>query len=102
MSWQDIGDIDEIPVRGSRRVQVNEQTVAVFRTSENEVFAIQDKCPHMGGPLSEGIVHGECVTCPLHNWVISLRDGTAQGADQGNTRRFPVRVVEQRLQLDVS
>ena len=57
--------------------------IAVFRTADDQVFAIEDRCPHKGGPLSQGIVHGAAVTCPLHNWVISLETGKALGADEG-------------------
>lgn len=102
LSWLDIGGIDDIPVRGARRLTVASEPVAVFRIGGDEVFAIDDKCPHAGGPLSEGIVHGDCVTCPLHNWVICLRDGKAQGPDEGQTKRYPIRVVEKRLLLGVA
>ncbi|MBW8447027.1 MAG: nitrite reductase small subunit NirD [Arenimonas sp.] len=91
MHWITIGHIDEIPPRGARCVKTPEGKIAVFRTAENEVFAIEDHCPHKGGPLSQGIVHGKAVTCPLHNWVISLETGRALGADEGEVRTIPVR-----------
>lgn len=99
INWLDIGTLADIPVQGSRRINLNSTTVAVFRTTNDEVFAIEDKCPHAGGPLSAGIVHGNCVTCPLHNWVISLQDGTAQGADEGCVKRFGVKFKGERLLL---
>ncbi|UDF32700.1 UNVERIFIED_ORG: nitrite reductase small subunit NirD (plasmid) [Roseateles sp. XES5] len=83
MNWFAIGDIADIPLRGARCVKTPQGRIAVFRTAENEVFAIEDHCPHKGGPLSQGIVHAKAVTCPLHNWVISLETGKALGADQG-------------------
>ena len=70
ITWFDIGNASDIPVRGARRIELSGDTVAVFRTATDEVFAISDKCPHNGGPLSQGIVHGNCVTCPLHNCLI--------------------------------
>jgi NAD(P)H-dependent nitrite reductase small subunit len=76
----------DIPLRGARCVKTPQGKIAVFRTAENEVFAIEDQCPHKGGPLSQGIVHGKAVTCPLHNWVLSLETGKALGADQGEVR----------------
>ncbi|WP_156383048.1 nitrite reductase small subunit NirD [Rhizobium sp. Root483D2] len=91
MNWIAIGDITEIPLRGARCVKTPQGKIAVFRTAENEVFAIEDHCPHKGGPLSQGIVHGTAVTCPLHNWVISLETGKALGADQGEVRTIRVR-----------
>jgi nitrite reductase (NADH) small subunit len=98
--WLPVGHIDDIPVRGSRCVKHGAMTIAIFRAADNTVFAIEDKCPHKGGPLSQGIVHDGCVTCPLHNWVISLKTGKAQGADEGETRTFAVRVENGVILLD--
>ena len=81
-NWIAIGTIDDIPLRGARCVKTPQGKIGVFRTAENEVFAIEDHCPHKGGPLTQGIVHGKAVTCPLHNWVISLETGRALGADE--------------------
>jgi nitrite reductase (NADH) small subunit len=102
MSWIDIGQIDDIPLRGARLVKTRVGCVALFRTAEAEVFAVSDTCPHKGGPLSEGIVHGQKVTCPLHNWVFDLNTGLAQGADSGQIATYPVRVEAGRILLDVS
>lgn len=92
MDWHDIGTIDDIPLRGARCVTTPQGRVAVFRTADDKVYAIDDHCPHKGGPLSQGIVHGASVTCPLHNWVFSLETGLAQGADEGAVRTLPVKV----------
>jgi len=91
----------EIPKRGAVRIQHGKMQIAIFKNARDELFALEDKCPHQGGPLSEGIVHGDCVTCPLHNWVISLRDGSAQGADSGQTKRFSVRLDQHRVLLGI-
>jgi nitrite reductase (NADH) small subunit len=90
-NWVAVGMISDIPRRGARCVKNGDMTIAIFRTSDDRVFALEDKCPHKNGPLSQGIVHDGCVTCPLHNWVISLENGEAQGADEGHTRSFPVK-----------
>ncbi len=100
-AWADVGSIDEIPARGARIVRTARGCVAVFRTSAGEAFALEDRCPHKGGPLSQGIVHGASVTCPLHNWVISLETGEAQGADKGVVRTIPLRIEEGRILLDL-
>ena len=100
--WIDIGPLDAIPVRGARVVKAPGGCIAVFRTAENEVFAIDDACPHKAGPLSQGIVHGKAVTCPLHNWVIGLETGKAQGADEGQVKTYALRIEKGRLLLDVS
>ena len=98
-TWIDIGAVEEIPLRGARVVKTPRGCLAVFRTGTDEVFALDDRCPHKGGPLSQGIVHGRAVTCPLHNWVISLESGEAQGPDEGSVRRHPLRVESGRILL---
>ena len=91
-NWIAVGSITDIPRQGARCVRNGEMTIAVFRTLDDRVFALEDKCPHKNGPLSQGIVHDGCVTCPLHNWVISLETGTAEGADEGQTLLIPVKL----------
>lgn len=97
MRWIKIGSINDIPRRGARCVATPQGRIAVFRTADDQVFAIKDRCPHKGGPLSQGIVHGTSVTCPLHNWVISLETGEALGADEGAVRTIPVKVDGEQL-----
>lgn len=98
-NWLDVGFLADIPRRGARQVLTPWFAVALFRTADDRVFALEDRCPHKQGPLSQGIVHGAAVTCPLHNWVIGLESGTAQGGDQGCVRTLPVRNVDGRLLL---
>ena len=100
--WIDIAALSDIPRRGARVVKTRLSCVAVFRTGADDVFALNNACPHKGGPLSEGIVHGNAVTCPLHNWVISLETGQAQGADKGQVATYPAQVKEGRILLDKS
>src|SRR3546814_7475240 len=91
--WLDVGRLDEIPMRGARTIPVaGGEEIAVFRTGDNHVFALVNRCPHKQGPLSQGIVHGHSVACPLHNWHISLATGEAQAPDKGCTQTVPVRV----------
>ena len=99
-TWIDIAALTDIPQRGARVVKTALGCVAVFRTGADEVFALDNACPHKAGPLAEGIVHGKAVTCPLHNWVISLETGQAQGADEGSVTTYPARVEEGRILLD--
>ncbi|RAI03264.1 nitrite reductase (NAD(P)H) small subunit [Acuticoccus sediminis] len=94
-----VGTIDDIPAQGARCVTMGETRVAVFRTADDRIFALEDRCPHRGGPLSQGIVHDGCVTCPLHNWVISLQSGRATGADDGATCTFDVRLEGRTIHL---
>ncbi|MFG1478928.1 nitrite reductase small subunit NirD [Xanthobacter sp. V4C-4] len=91
IQWIAIGHIDDIPRRGARCVSTPRGRIAVFRAADDTVFALDDRCPHKSGPLAQGIVHGHSVTCPLHNWVIALDTGAAQGADEGQVRTWAVR-----------
>lgn len=99
MSWIDIGPLEAIPLRGARKLKTRLGCVAVFRTDEEEVLAAKGTCPHKGGPLAEGIVHGTNVTCPLHNWVFDLTTGQAQGED-ARIDTYPVRVENGRILID--
>ena len=100
--WVDIGALDSIPVEAARLVKTDAGCIAVFRTSATEAYAISDTCPHKQGPLAQGIVAGKFVTCPLHNWVISLETGKAQGADVGQVATYPLKIEAGRILLDVS
>jgi nitrite reductase (NADH) small subunit len=101
VSWVDLGPVTALPERGARCVRIGATAIAVFRTSSGEIFALRDQCPHRGGPLSQGIVHGTRVTCPLHDWVIDLTTGLATGADEGSTQTFAVRVEDGRIALEL-
>lgn len=102
-AWKPICRVDDIPVLGSRRVSRERGLdVAVFRSDRDEVFALLDRCPHKGGPLSQGIVFGTHVACPLHNWTIGLCDGQASAPDEGCTPRFSVRVEGGEVLLDAN
>jgi len=92
-NWKLICKLDDIPQLGSRVVQrLSGGDIAIFRNAEDEVFALHDKCPHKAGPLSQGIVHGRKVTCPLHGWNIGLADGQAIAPDVGSCSKFEVKV----------
>jgi nitrite reductase (NADH) small subunit len=91
-SWTRVGTLDDIPRLGSRVVKTPTEDIVVFRTADDHVFAMHDRCPHKQGKLSQGIVHGTAVTCPLHNWVIGLDDGLAKDPDAGCVRTIPVRL----------
>ena len=99
--WKVIFRVDDIPVLGSRRVaRTAGLDVAVFRNDQNQVFALLDRCPHKGGPLSQGIVFGTSVACPLHNWTIDLTGGCAKAPDEGCTPKFAVHIADGTVHLD--
>jgi len=102
MGWTEVAQLSDIPRLGSRVVALPTGDVALFRTAEDEVFALEDRCPHKGGPLSQGIVHGRSVTCPLHNWVIDIASGEACAPDIGCTKRLLVRLEGERVLLSVA
>ncbi|GHC64430.1 nitrite reductase small subunit NirD [Neogemmobacter tilapiae] len=101
-NWIDIGALDDIPRQGARLVKTARGCVAVFRAADDHVFALDDRCPHKGGPLSEGIVHGHSVTCPLHSWVFDMNTGVAQGADVGQVGTYAARVDQGRVLLSTA
>lgn len=100
--WVDVGAVIDIPARGARRVVTPFGDIAVFRTGNGAVFALRDRCPHKHGPLSQGIVHGRSVTCPLHAWTIDLATGEPTGADAGKgcAPTLRVQVSEGRVLID--
>lgn len=100
--WIEVGKIDGIPRRGARVVETPGCNIALFRTADDRIFALEDRCPHRNGPLSQGIVHGHKVTCPLHDWVIDLTDGEAQGQDRGCARAIAVKTEDDRIYLERS
>ncbi len=100
--WIEVGTVEDIPRLGARVVESAVGNIGVFRTSDDEVFALLDHCPHKGGPLSQGIVHGRRVTCPLHNWVLELDSGAAVAPDEGCAAGYPVKVVDGKVFLSLS
>jgi nitrite reductase (NADH) small subunit len=90
--WKRLAVLDDIPRLGSRVVKSDGGDIAVFRTADDQVFALHDQCPHKGGPLSQGIVHGKQVACPLHGWNIGLADGKAQAPDEGQAGCIEVKL----------
>ena len=97
--WLDVCGVEDVPLRGARCLRVEEQEIGVFRSVSGEFFALENRCPHKQGPLSEGIVHDTAVTCPLHNWVIDLESGMARGNDVGQVRTYQTQVTEGRVLL---
>ncbi|TKA97743.1 nitrite reductase small subunit NirD [Cereibacter changlensis] len=96
----DIGALDDIPPQGARLIRTSQGCIAVFRTADDRLFALDDRCPHKGGPLSEGIVHGASVTCPLHNRVFDLNTGLAAGMDEGSVQTYGIRLEAGRILID--
>lgn len=97
--WLEVGNLNDIPRLGSRVVKNGDEEIAIFRTADDRLFALRNACPHKGGPLSEGMVHGERVACPLHNWNIDLESGEAVAPDKGCARRYEVKLEQGRVLL---
>lgn len=98
-NWIHIGRVEDIPRKGARVVTTNEGNIGVFRTADDEIFALRDACPHKGGPLSQGIVHGKTVSCPLHDWKIQLDSGEAVAPDEGCAAVYQVRLDSGEIHL---
>lgn len=101
-NWIQVGHLNDIPRQGSRIVKTAGGEIALFRSVDDQVFALNNRCPHKGGPLSQGIVHGKRVTCPLHSWVIDLETGSAVAPDVGCAHRHEVRVAHEAVFLDLN
>ena len=101
-NWIEVGRIEEIPRQGARVVSRAEGDIAVFRTVDDEIFALRDKCPHKGGQLSQGIVHGKRVACPLHDWKIGLDTGEAVAPDEGCAASYPVKIEGDVIMLSLT
>ena len=101
-NWIEVGTVNEIPQMGARVVETSKGNIAIFRTADDEIFALRDKCPHRGGPLSQGIVHGKRVACPLHDWKIHLDSGEAVAPDEGCAASYPVRIDGDRVLLSLT
>ncbi|MFQ5716614.1 MAG: nitrite reductase small subunit NirD [Nitrospinales bacterium] len=97
--WIEIGRVEDIPCLGARVALTSEGPIAIFRTAADEIFALRDRCPHKDGPLSQGIVHGRRVTCPLHNWVVELSNGQAVAPDEGCAKSYPIKVETGKILL---
>lgn len=101
-TWIRVGTVNDIPRQGARVIRYDDTDIAVFRTVDDELFALRNACAHKQGPIADGIVHGCQVTCPLHNWVFDLQSGDAVGPDEGAIPSYPVRVSEGLIELKVS
>jgi nitrite reductase (NADH) small subunit len=99
--WTEACRLDDIEPLGSRVASSSRGNIAIFRGDNDRVFALHDHCPHKGGPLSQGIVHGDSVTCPLHGWKIGLEDGEAEAPDKGCARRLAVKVEAGTVWLQI-
>lgn len=100
--WIEVGKVEDIPKLGARVVKTDKGDIAVFRTAEDKIFALRDKCPHKGGPLSQGIVHGDRVACPLHDWKIHLDSGNAVAPDEGCAASYPVKLDGETIMLSLT
>ncbi len=99
--WYKITQLENIPLMGSRKVKIGEIEIAIFKTRDGSIFAINNICPHKKGKLSEGLVHETQVTCPLHNWEIDLKTGEALGNDKGCTGVFETKIEDNILYLNI-
>ncbi len=101
-NWIEVGKLDDIPAQGARIVETKGGNIAVFRTQDDEIFAVLDKCPHKGGPLSQGIVSGKRVACPLHDWKINLDSGEAVAPDEGCAATYPVKMEGDMIMMSLT
>ena len=101
-NWLKVCSLEEIPPLGARVVRHGDIDIAVFRTADDDVFAVKDRCPHKGGPLSQGIVHGKSVTCPLHGWNLELATGCATAPDEGCAHKYETKLESGVVHLNLA
>lgn len=99
--WYKITQLENIPLMGSRKIEIGETEIAIFKTRDGSIFAVNNVCPHKKGKLSEGLVHETQVTCPLHNWEIDLKTGQALGNDKGCTVIYETKIEDGILFLNL-
>jgi nitrite reductase (NADH) small subunit len=88
-----VANYSDLPVRAGYSVKVDNSEVALFKVTNGKVFAIENRSPHpKGGVLTEGLVSGEFVFCPVYDWKISLADGKVQAPDVGQVKAYQVEV----------
>ncbi|VAW91301.1 Nitrite reductase [NAD(P)H] small subunit [hydrothermal vent metagenome] len=100
--WIEVGSLSDIPKQGARVVKTDKGNIAVFRTDNDDIFAVKDECPHKKGQLSQGIVYGKKVACPLHNWMINLDSGTAVAPDEGCAATYPIKMDGDKIMLSLA
>jgi len=101
-NWIEVCKLEDIPPSQARTVIVGETMIAVFRLTDNRVKAVENRCPHKQGPMAEGIISGDDILCPLHNWRISLDSGKVAAPDEGCVKTYPVKVEEGQVFLSLS
>lgn len=97
ITWTEVGRIEDLPRPGGRKLRTPAGDIALFRTSGDEVFALAEKCPHRGGPLSQGMVYGNRVQCCMHGLNLDLATGKAVAPEEGCAAPYPVRIEDGRI-----
>lgn len=87
-----VAAVDEIPQKLGKTIYIGPHEIALFHLETGEFRAIENRCPHKGGVLVEGMVSGEHVFCPMHDWKINVNDGQVQKPDNGCVKTFKVEV----------
>jgi nitrite reductase (NADH) small subunit len=90
-----VAHYSNLRVRSGYTIKIDDTEIALFKLTNGEVYAIENRSPHpKGGVLTEGLVSGEYVYCPVYDWKISLKDGKVQAPDEGQVRTFKVETQE--------
>jgi nitrite reductase/ring-hydroxylating ferredoxin subunit len=95
-----VGQIEDIPEGEGKAVEVLGREYAVFRDG-GKLYALENRCPHAGGPLADGFVGGGFVTCPLHGMKFDLQTGQAAGGGGDKARSISVTREEEFICLEV-
>lgn len=90
-----VANYSNLKARSGYSIKIDDKEIALFRLTNGRVYAIENRSPHpKGGVLTEGLVSGEYVYCPVYDWKISVVDGQVQAPDHGQVKTYQTEVIE--------
>ncbi len=95
-----VTSVDQIPVGEGRTFLVEGRQVAIFHTHDGAIHATQAHCPHLNGPLADGLLGGTTVVCPLHDRTYDLKTGCGLTHEHMSIEVYPTRVADGRIFVD--
>lgn len=97
-----VADFASLPERAGQSVTVNGENIVLFRLSNGDVKAVENRSPHRkGGTLADALVSGKFIYCPVYDLKISLEDGKVQAPDTGEVKMYHVEVIENEVYITI-
>jgi nitrite reductase (NADH) small subunit len=101
MKWHKVCKVADIKPKTSQKITAGELTLALFHLTDGRFMTIEDRCPHQDGPLSDGIITGSIVTCPLHNWRINLISGETLPPDCECIKTYKTKIERDEVWVEL-